>query len=38
MMRANHFVSKVPAQAGLASTLDEEVPAGPEMYWGVMGS
>ena len=38
MMRAHHFVSNGPIPSSdLPAALDEEVPAGPEMYWGVDG-
>jgi len=38
MMRANHFASNGPIPSSdLPAALDEEVPAGPEMYWGVDG-
>lgn len=37
MMRANHFASNGPIPSDLSAALDEEVSAGPEMYWGVDG-
>ena len=38
MMRANHFVSNGPiTSSDQPAALDEEVSAGPEMYWGVDG-
>ena len=38
MMRANHFVSNGPSPSSdQPAAPDEEVPAGPEMYWGVDG-
>ncbi|NDG92660.1 MAG: heavy metal translocating P-type ATPase [Gammaproteobacteria bacterium] len=37
MMRANHFTSNGPIPSDLSAALDEEVSAGPEMYWGVDG-